>query len=210
MRITSGVALVLSMMVVAPAVVPSNAAGQGIFDRLSTREVTIPAGTAASDCDGHERRIEHEPCRAARACTPVARRSPRRFHRHSGRQRAARNGHVRSAPWQGEGSFVHRRPLHDAGTEGTNERYRVDTGRISRTGKATKKQDAMKIGLPAAGGAAVGALIGGKKGALIGAGAGGGAGTAVVLSTRGAEVGIGRGAPLVLRLASPIAVRVRR
>ena len=93
---------------------------------------------------------------------------------------------------------------------GTNERYRVDTGRISRTGRATKKQDAMKIGLPAAGGAAVGALIGGKKGALIGAGAGGGAGTAVVLSTRGEEVGIGRGAPLVLRLASPITVRVRR
>ena len=45
MRITSGMALVLSMMVAAPAVVPSNAAGQGIFNRLSTREVTVPAGT---------------------------------------------------------------------------------------------------------------------------------------------------------------------
>ena len=80
--------------------------------------------------------------------------------------------------------------------KGSNERYGIDTGRISRTGRATKKKDAMKIGIPAAGGAAVGALIGGKKGALIGGGAAGGAGTAVVLSTRGEDVGIGRGAPL--------------
>ena len=68
----------------------------------------------------------------------------------------------------------------------------------------------MKIGIPAAGGAAIGGLIGGKKGALIGAGAAGGAGTAVVLSTRGEEVGIGRGAALTLRLASPITVPVPR
>jgi type IV secretion system protein VirB10 len=92
---------------------------------------------------------------------------------------------------------------------GSTDRYSVDTGRISRTGRATKKKDAVKIGVPAAGGAAIGALMGGKKGALIGGGVGGGAGTAVVLSTRGEEVGIGRGAPFTLRLASPITVRVR-
>ena len=64
--------------------------------------------------------------------------------------------------------------------------------------------------MPAAGGAAIGALTGGKKGALIGAGVGGGAGTAVVLSTRGEEVGIGKGARYTLRLAQPVTLRVRK
>ena len=93
---------------------------------------------------------------------------------------------------------------------GSSERYAVDTGRIARAGRATKRKDAMKIGIPAAGGAAIGGLIGGKKGALIGAAAGGGTGTAVVLSTRGEEVGIARGTALTLRLANPLALRVRR
>src|SRR5260221_7558308 len=87
--------------------------------------------------------------------------------------------------------------------KGSAERYRIQTGAIGRTAPATKKNDAIKIAAPAAGGAAIGALIGGKKGALIGAGAGGGAGTAVVLSTRGKEVGIGRGAALGVRVLSP-------
>ena len=34
---------------------------------------------------------------------------------------------------------------------------------------ATKKKDAIQIGMPAAGGAAIGAIIDGKKGAAIGA-----------------------------------------
>ena len=93
---------------------------------------------------------------------------------------------------------------------GSGDRYDIDTGRVSRTGRATKRHDAAKIGLPAAGGAAIGAIIGGKKGALIGAGAGGGAGTAVVLSTRGEEVGIGRGAALTLRLSGPVRVNVSK
>jgi hypothetical protein len=50
-------------------------------------------------------------------------------------------------------------------------------------------------------------LVGGKKGAAIGAAAGGGTGTAVVLSTRGKEVRLGRGAVLLLRLSEPVTVR---
>jgi hypothetical protein len=92
--------------------------------------------------------------------------------------------------------------------KGSTERYRIQTGSIGRTAAATKRDDAAKIGVPAAGGALVGALIGGKKGALIGAGAGGGAGTAVVMTTRGKEVGIGRGAALGVRLISPLSVKV--
>ena len=93
--------------------------------------------------------------------------------------------------------------------KGSSEHYRIQTAAIGRLAPATKKDDALKIGGPAAGGALIGALVGGKKGALIGAGVGGGAGTAVVVSTRGKEVGIGRGAALVLRLAAPVTVKVR-
>jgi hypothetical protein len=92
---------------------------------------------------------------------------------------------------------------------GDDQRYQIRTAAVGRTAEATKKNDALKIGAPAAGGAIVGALIGGKKGALIGTAAGGGAGTAVVLSTRGKEVHLARGAALTLRLAAPVTVRIR-
>jgi hypothetical protein len=96
---------------------------------------------------------------------------------------------------------------------GDDERYRISTRTWSRTAPGTKKKDAATIGLPAAGGAVVGGLVGGKKGAAIGAAAGGGGGTAVVLSTRGKEVRLGRGAVLLVRLAQPVTlhdVQVRR
>jgi hypothetical protein len=92
---------------------------------------------------------------------------------------------------------------------GDDQRYPIATSTVGRTAPGTKKNDALKIGAPAAGGAIIGALVGGKKGALIGTAAGGGAGTAVVLSTRGKEVHLARGAALTLRLAAPLTVRVR-
>jgi hypothetical protein len=93
--------------------------------------------------------------------------------------------------------------------KGDDERYRIATASIGRTAQATKKKDAMEIGAPAAGGAIIGGLVGGKKGALIGGAAGGGAGTAVVLSTRGKEVHLARGAALTLRLTQPLTIKVR-
>ena len=92
--------------------------------------------------------------------------------------------------------------LHD-------ERVDVRTSIVSRRAPATKKQDAAKIGIPAAGGAVVGAIIGGKKGAAIGGAAGGGAGTAVVLSTRGKEIRLPAGSTFSVRLLEPVTVRVR-
>lgn len=92
---------------------------------------------------------------------------------------------------------------------GGDERYAIRTASIARTAQATKQKDALKIGAPAAGGAIIGALLGGKKGAAIGAGVGGGAGTAVVLSTRGKEVHLGKGAALTLRLTAPLTIRAR-
>jgi hypothetical protein len=89
------------------------------------------------------------------------------------------------------------------------DRYVMRTRPWVAVAPGTKKKDALTIGIPAAGGAAIGAVVGGKKGAAIGAAAGGGGGTAVVLTTRGKEVRVGRGATLAVRLAEPLTVRVR-
>src|SRR6185295_16670069 len=96
--------------------------------------------------------------------------------------------------------------FHTLTPAGDSQRYRINTQTWARTAPATKKKDAATIALPAAGGAIVGGLIGGKKGAGIGAAAAGGTGTAVVLSTRGKEVRLGRGAVLLLRLSDPLTV----
>lgn len=93
---------------------------------------------------------------------------------------------------------------------GDDEHYSMSTRSWVAVAPGTKKKDALTIGVPAAGGAAIGALIDGKKGAGIGALAGGGAGTAVVLSTRGKEVRVNRGATLAVRLAEPLTIRVDR
>jgi len=80
--------------------------------------------------------------------------------------------------------------------------------RTSFLAPSTKGEDAAKIGIPAAGGAIVGGIVGGKKGAAIGAAVGGGGGTAVVLSTSGDEIRLGRGAALTLTMERAIDVRV--
>jgi hypothetical protein len=100
-------------------------------------------------------------------------------------------------------------PRFEREPSASREPYRMQTRSWVAVAPATKKKDAMTIGLPAAGGAAVGALIDGKKGAAIGAAAGGGAGTAVVLTTRGKDVRVGRGAVLSVRLTSPLTVSLR-
>jgi hypothetical protein len=92
---------------------------------------------------------------------------------------------------------------------GRDGHYAMQTRSWVAIAPATKKQDAMKIGLPAAGGAIVGGIVGGKKGAGVGALAGGGTGTAVVLTTRGKEVRVGRGALLSVRLTAPLTIDVQ-
>jgi len=87
---------------------------------------------------------------------------------------------------------------------GDRERYRIRTATWRGVAPTTRKKDAAEIGLPAAGGAIVGGLVGGGKGAAIGAAAGGGAGTAVVLTTRGKDVRVGPGSVLLVRLSEPL------
>jgi outer membrane lipoprotein SlyB len=80
--------------------------------------------------------------------------------------------------------------------------------RYTMVAPGTKARDAKTIGIPAAGGAVIGAIVGGGKGAAIGAAVGGGAGTGVVLATRGKEVGLASGAKVPLTLDRPLEVRV--
>lgn len=210
MRVRQARAFVLCAVFAAPALAPSIAAQQGIFARSSAREVTVPAGTqlpiildtaVASNTSRVEQPVRAHLSRDVRLDNAVV--IPAGSELYGNVTAVRRPGKVKGR------SYIAVR-FTTLVPRGSSERYAVDTGRVARTGRATKKKDAMKIGVPAAGGAAIGALIGGKKGALIGAGAGGGTGTAVVLSTRGEEVGIGRGAALTLRLASPVAMRVRK
>jgi hypothetical protein len=93
---------------------------------------------------------------------------------------------------------------------GHEAHYTIQTRPWVGIAPATKKKDALSIGLPAAGGAVVGGVVGGKKGAGIGALAGGGAGTAVVLTTRGKDVRVGRGALLAVRLTAPLTIAVEQ
>ena len=92
---------------------------------------------------------------------------------------------------------------------GSGQRVAVQTSAVGRQSPSGKNDDIKMIGIPAAGGAVIGAIAGGKKGAAIGAAAGGGGGTAAALATRGPDARIGRGATATIRLASPVTVRVR-
>ena len=90
---------------------------------------------------------------------------------------------------------------------GRDERTAIVT-RTAMQAPATKSEDAAKIGIPAAGGAIIGGIIGGKKGAAIGTAVGGGGGAAVVLSTGGEEIRLAPGAVLTLSLDKAAEVRV--
>ena len=90
------------------------------------------------------------------------------------------------------------------------ERYGLETSRVIREATGTKKKDATTIAVPAGAGALIGALVDGKKGAAIGSAVGGAAGTGVVLSTRGREVRVSRGAPVGVTLLRPLRILVPR
>jgi hypothetical protein len=91
----------------------------------------------------------------------------------------------------------------------TKETVSIRATEVSREAKSGVKKDAAKIGIGAGIGAGVGALLGGGKGAAIGAGVGGGGGTALVMSERGDEVGIGAGAAVSVKLLEPLKLRVK-
>jgi len=123
---------------------------------------------------------------------------------------AAISGHVTAAERpgrvKGRGRIAMRFTELDTPGEGT---ARISTATVARIAPATKEKDTLEIIAPAAGGAVLGRVVGGKSGAAKGAVIGGAAGTGYVLSTRGKEVRLGRGAPLSVRLTAPLTVRVK-
>ena len=86
--------------------------------------------------------------------------------------------------------------------------YKRQVAGISRVAPSEKKDDIITIGAPAAVGAVVGGILGGKKGAIIGTVIGGGAGTAVVLTTTGKEVSLPSGTEVTMTLKAPVDIRV--
>src|SRR4051794_28119246 len=174
-----------------------------------TREVTIPAGTQLTvmldtAVGSDTSRVEE----------PVTAHLTRPIHVHGdtvlaegSRITGVVTDATRSAKVKGRAHVAMR--FDSLTPHGDDQRYAIQTAAVGRTAEGTKEKDALEIGAPAAGGAIVGALLGGKKGALVGTAVGGGAGTAVVLSTRGQEVHLGKGAPLTLKLAAPLTVHVK-
>lgn len=173
------------------------------------REVRIPAGTVLpvdleTSVGSDTSRVE-QPVRGALRRPLVV----------NGRQvlplGTAVFGHVtraqRPGKIKGRGLIAMRFTEIDTPGEG---RTRMSTAAVSRIAPATKEKDALKIIAPAAGGAVVGRIVGGKKGAREGAVIGGGAGTAYVLSTRGKDIRLGKGANLAVRLTAPLVVKVRK
>ena len=87
--------------------------------------------------------------------------------------------------------------------------YDIDTKPFHYVAEATKKDDAVKIGIGAGAGAVIGAITGGKKGAAIGSAIGGGAGTGVVLATEGKDVSLAQGRKLKVSLTNPLTIRTK-
>jgi len=174
----------------------------------SLREVTIPAGTVlpvdletsvGSDISRVEQpvqgRLRHaitiNGAQVLPAGTAV-----------SGYVTAAR----RPGKVKGRGYIAMRFTQLDTPGAGTTK---ISTATVSRMAPATKEKDALEIVAPAAAGAVIGRVVCGKSGAAKGTVIGGAAGTGYVLSTRGKEVRLGKGADLAVKLTAPVTVRLR-
>lgn len=171
------------------------------------RDVTIPAGTVlAVDLEtsvGSDTSRVEQPVRGALRRPLVingARVLP---------VGTAIRGHVTAARRpgrvKGRGLIAMRFTELDTPVDG---RTRIRSATVSRMAPATKQKDALEIIAPAAGGAVIGRVVGGKDAARKGAVIGGGAGTAYVLSTRGKDIRLGKGANLAVRLTAPLTLRV--
>jgi hypothetical protein len=89
-------------------------------------------------------------------------------------------------------------------------RIPISTETIYRDGESPSNGSAAKVGGGAAVGAIIGAIIGGAKGAAIGGTAGAGAGTAAVVAGDRSAAVLQPGAPITVRILSPITVTQER
>jgi len=185
----------------------AESAAPAVADSADYREVTLPAGTVlpvnletavASDTSRVEQSVQGRLRRAVTAhgldVLPAG---------------TAVSGHVTSVRRPGKvkglGYIAMRFTRIDTPGAGSE---RMSTAAVSRTGRATKEKDTLKIVAPAAAGAVIGRIAGGKSGAAKGAVIGGAGGTGYVLATRGEDVRLARGTPLSVKLTAPLTVRV--
>ena len=84
------------------------------------------------------------------------------------------------------------------------------TEAIVREGEAPSGESARKIGGAAIGGAILGAIMGGGKGAIVGGATGAGAGTAAVMAGDRNAATLPAGTVVTVRLASPAAIEVEK
>jgi hypothetical protein len=185
---------------------PSATAGPA-GETAAPREVTIPAGTVlpvdletavGSDISRVEQPVSG---RLRRAVTVAGAEVLPAGTAVSGHVTAAR----RPGKVKGRGLIALRFTRLDTPGSGTTP---ISTATISRLAPATKEKDALKIIAPAAAGAVIGRIVGGRDDAAKGAVIGGGAGAGYVLATRGKEVRLGKGADLAVRLTAPLTIRV--
>jgi hypothetical protein len=92
--------------------------------------------------------------------------------------------------------------------DGTHLPVRTDT--IHREGDSPSGESARKIGGATAGGAILGAIIGGKKGAILGGAAGAAGGTAVVTAGDRNPATLPLGEVVTVRLLAPLTVEVEQ
>lgn len=208
MRPVARTAIVSAALLLFIAPLQSASTAAPVAASRTVRDVTIPAGTVlrlrlnrgvGSDISRVEDPVSATLARAVvisgRTILPVGSRASGYV------TEASRPGKVRGRGRVGV-RFTRIAPANESAT------YNMRTNSWVAVAPATKKKDALTIGVPAAGGALIGALVDGKKGAAIGSAAGGGAGTAVVLSTRGKDARISSGATLAVRLSEPLTVRI--
>jgi hypothetical protein len=174
----------------------------------STHEITLPAGTVLpvtlEDSVGSD---------ISRVEQPVHGRLRRAVMLHGVEvlpAGTAVSGHITSAhrPGKVKGRGYVAMRFTEIDPPGTGVEH-ISTATVSRLAPTTRQKDAVEILGPAAAGAVIGRLAGGKGGAATGAVIGGAAGTGYVLSTRGKEVRVGRGAPLSVKLTRSLTLRVR-
>jgi uncharacterized lipoprotein YbaY len=174
----------------------------------TTREITLPAGTllpvTLEDSVGSD---------ISRVDQPVHGRLRRAVILHGVEvlpAGTAVNGHVTAAqrPGRVKGRGYVAMRFTEVDPPGAGSEH-ISSAAVSRLAPTTRQKDAVEILAPAAAGAVIGRLAGGKSGAATGAVVGGAGGTGYVLATRGKDVRIGKGAPITVRLTRPVTVSVR-
>jgi type IV secretory pathway VirB10-like protein len=86
----------------------------------------------------------------------------------------------------------------------------LQTETVYREGDSPANASAAKVGGGAIGGAILGAILGGGKGAAIGGAVGAGAGTAAVMAGGRRAAQIQAGAPMTVKVLSPVTVTVEK